>query len=189
MSKIDEYRIALKSMPDPEVYLLANSGLPGPRGNLELAQAAVDVLPDSILATYRLITPEQAPTNTPGEFLAFCGVFGLGKRISTGEKDLFDQLRVFASDPRWRLREAVAMALQSAGDVDMDGLLQVMEGWVTGNWLEKRAVAAALAEPRLLSDPQHVRRFFDLLDQLTQFVLTCVDRKEEAFQSFRKTMG
>jgi hypothetical protein len=40
MSRIDEYREALESAADREAYLLAHSGLPGPRGNLELAVAS-----------------------------------------------------------------------------------------------------------------------------------------------------
>ena len=39
MSRIDEYRDKLKTIPDWEPFLRAESGLPGARGNLELAQA------------------------------------------------------------------------------------------------------------------------------------------------------
>ncbi len=42
MSKAAEYREILRSLADWDPYLLAHSGLPGPRGNLELAEAAVD---------------------------------------------------------------------------------------------------------------------------------------------------
>ena len=40
ISKIEEYRVEMGELPDRDAYLLANSGLPGPMGNLELAQAA-----------------------------------------------------------------------------------------------------------------------------------------------------
>ncbi len=43
MSKRDAYRAILREMPDWDSYLLRESGLPGPRGNLELAQAVADV--------------------------------------------------------------------------------------------------------------------------------------------------
>jgi hypothetical protein len=42
-------------------------------------------------------------------------------------------LRTLAADPRWRIREGVAMALQRWGDADMDGLLAEMAVWATGN--------------------------------------------------------
>jgi hypothetical protein len=42
MSKRDDYRQTLHSLDDWEPYLLAESGLPGPRGNIELAQAVAD---------------------------------------------------------------------------------------------------------------------------------------------------
>ena len=41
MTKADIYRDTLETLPDWEAYLLAESGLPGPRGNLELAAAVV----------------------------------------------------------------------------------------------------------------------------------------------------
>ena len=39
MSKIDQYRAVLRTLVDWEPFLRAESGLPGPRGNLELAAA------------------------------------------------------------------------------------------------------------------------------------------------------
>lgn len=39
MNKADNYRQVLKALTDWEPYLLQKSGLPGPRGILELAQA------------------------------------------------------------------------------------------------------------------------------------------------------
>jgi len=40
MSKRDQYREKLRTLEDWDAYLMKESGLPGPRGNLELAQAA-----------------------------------------------------------------------------------------------------------------------------------------------------
>ncbi len=39
MAKIDEYRTQLRGLKDWKPFLLKASGLPGPRGNLELAHA------------------------------------------------------------------------------------------------------------------------------------------------------
>ena len=40
--KIDDYRKRLASLQNWEPFLLKNSGLPGPRGNIELGQAVAD---------------------------------------------------------------------------------------------------------------------------------------------------
>jgi hypothetical protein len=40
MSKIDDYRLVLRGHTDWDPYLLEHSGLPGPRGNIELGRAA-----------------------------------------------------------------------------------------------------------------------------------------------------
>ena len=83
----------------------------------------------------------QAPTNDPGEFLAFCGVLGLGRVIADGDRSYLPAVRAAASDSRWRLREAVAMGLQMWGEVDMPALIVEMTGWAKGNALEQRAAA------------------------------------------------
>jgi hypothetical protein len=76
-------------------------------------------------------------------------------------------LRSLASDPRWRIREAVAIALQRWGDADMPGLLAAMADWAAGNPWEQRAAAAALCEPRLLKDPEHAAATLRILDEIT----------------------
>ena len=43
MSRIDDYRKTLTSLDDWEPFLLRESGLPGPRGNLELAAAVSEL--------------------------------------------------------------------------------------------------------------------------------------------------
>ena len=139
MSKVDDYRETLGKLEDWDDYLRAESGLPGPRGNLELAHAAADLGDRERFEHFLSFDPQRAPVNTPDEFLAFCGVEGLGRLIAEGQTDLWLTLRDCASDPRWRIREAVAMALQRVGRADMEGLLDKMETWATGNWLEMRA--------------------------------------------------
>ncbi|MBI5231536.1 MAG: hypothetical protein HY876_05145, partial [Coriobacteriales bacterium] len=49
-------------------YLLANSGLPGPRGNLELAAAVADVGDEAFfLELLDENPPDAAPVNDPRE--------------------------------------------------------------------------------------------------------------------------
>ena len=113
MTKADQYREALKTCADWDTYLMQESGLPGPRGNLELAQAAADEATAAQIDHWLTFDPVRAPVNSPGEFLAFCGVVGVGRLIVEGQIDRWPALRRCASDPRWRTREGVAMALQA----------------------------------------------------------------------------
>jgi hypothetical protein len=167
MGKADVYREVLKTLEDWEPYLLRESGLPGPRGNLELAQVVADEGDRDMFERFLCNTPQVAPTNDPHEFLAFCGVVGLGRLLAEGDEKILDELRPYASDPRWRLREGVAMALQRLGKKDMTLLLTAMDEWSTGNWLEKRAAAAALAEPVLLHVERDVLKALQILDRIT----------------------
>jgi hypothetical protein len=85
MNKADSYRQVLKTLTDWEPYLLQESGLPGPRGNLELAQVVTDEGDRKLFEQFLTYTPEVAPVNSPQEFLAFCGVVGLGKLLDAME--------------------------------------------------------------------------------------------------------
>ena len=189
MSKIDEYRQELRLLDDWEPFLLEHSGLPGPRGNLELAQAAADVGSRDQFEAFLAYIAEIAPTNDPHEFLAFCGVVGLGRLVAEGDRRWLPVIRRHASDPRWRLREGVAMALQRWGRADMAALLDEMQAWSRGSFLEQRAVAAGLCEPDLLHDAAAVRQVLALLDGITASMAEAQDRKGEDFKALRKGMA
>jgi hypothetical protein len=132
---------------------------------------------------------DQAPVNSPAEFLHFCGALGLGKLVVQGQPQYLERLRVLASDPRWRTREAVAMALQRLGKANMGSLLDVAESWAQGNHFEQRAAIAALAEPVLLSEPSYAAPVLDVLDSATMAILQSKDRKEAGFQALRKGLA
>ena len=189
MKKQDEYRKTLRNLEDWDTYLLQASGLPGPRGNIELARAVAEEGDVARFARYLAFDAEQAPTNSPYEFLAFCGVLGQGKLLVEGHKQTLETLRRCASDPRWRIREAVAMALQRWGLVDMDALLDEMKGWGQGTLLERRAAAAAVCEPGLLGEAAHVEQVLDLLDGITASVLGEEDRRSDECKALRKGLG
>jgi hypothetical protein len=189
MSKISDYRQKLHQIDSWQPYLLAESGLPGPRGNIELAQAVADEGNKELFFEYLGFDADMAPVNTPQEFLAFCGVVGLGRLLAEGDYALLPVLRGWASDPRWRIREGVAMALQRLGDVDMDRLIQEMRSWASGNLLEQRAAAAALCEPRLLHDAEQVRDVLEILDRITAGILQLDDRKKPDFQALKKGLA
>jgi hypothetical protein len=185
----DEYRKELHKLANWDDYLRSNSGLPGPRGNLELAQVVVDEGNKDLFERYVLFTPEIAPENTQDVFLSFCGVMGLGRLVAEGKMENIARLRKLASDPRWRIREGVAMALQRVGDKDIDLLLNEMEKWSKGKELEQRAAAAAICEPRLLQDKNHSKQALRILDGITRSISKNKNRKSEGFIALRKGMG
>ncbi len=188
MNKSETYRQTLAGLLDWEPYLLQESGLPGPRGNLELAQVVADEGNRAQFEHFLACTPQVAPTNDPHEFLAFCGVVGLGRLLAEGDEKILDQLRPFASDPRWRLREGVAMALQRLGKADMRRLLEAMQRWSTGSWLEKRAAAAAMAEPVLLHNESDALEVLQILDQITASMQNSAEVKNEGFKILQQGM-
>ena len=189
MNKVDLYREQLKHTKDWIAFLRQASGLPGPRGNLELAQAVAFEGSDSLFEELLAYTPERAPANTPEEFLALCGALGLGRLLVEGHLERLESLRNLASDPRWRLREAVAMALQRWGDADLPGLMAEMERWAEGSFYERRAATAALCEPRLLTKKSHVKKVLAILDRVTAELTQVEERRSEAFQALRRGLG
>lgn len=147
MGKVEEYTQELMALrrSDWPAYLSEHSGLPGPRGNIELGQALADVgdlaLFDDLIAT-------------EDEYLTFCGVLGLGAVLADGDRTVLPRLRAYATDARWRVREGVAMALQRLGDADLPQLLDVVRAWVNDpDPLVQRAALAGICEPRLLVSP------------------------------------
>ena len=189
MSKVDRYRVELRTLADWKPFLLAESGLPGPRGNLELADAVAEEGNEALFRAYSAIGADQAPANTPGEFLAVCGMVGLGRLLAEGQRELLPLLRAGASDRRWRIREAVAIALQRLGKQDMAALLDVAEAWSGGNLLERRAAAAAVCEPVLLSQAAQVRRVLAILDTITASLAAVSDRRSDDFKTLRKGLA
>jgi hypothetical protein len=191
VTKVDGYVRALAELDDPEPYLLEHSGLPGPRGNLELARAAADVRSAAELRRWAALDSDAAPTGGAQEFLAFCGVLGLGRLLVEGDARMLVELRRLANDERWRVREAVAMALQRWGSDDFDALAAAMAEWARGSWLERRAAAAALCEPVLLTDSGRVKAVLAVLEEATRGVSAAdpAERSSEQFKALRKGLG
>src|SRR2546425_915697 len=121
MGRIEEYRAELARLPEWEAYLKKNSGLPGARANLELVEAVGEEADPERL--WRLSASSD-------EFLALCGTAGLGHLAVSDPVPVMSWLRELAADPRWRVREGVAIALQPLGRHSMPRLLAVMEKWL-----------------------------------------------------------
>lgn len=184
-------------------YLMAHSNLPGPRGNLELAEAferrveqAAALAPEPL---WRLCLelaatgPDWAPVNDPGEFVAFCGVRGVGAvavAVPDHYADAMSHLRAAARDPRWRVREAVAMALQDLIASRGAQVLHDLEAWVEGeDWLAMRAVAAGIAEPRLLKDAALGRGALALHKMILTLLMGGGANKSDALRALRQCLG
>jgi hypothetical protein len=189
MKKRDAYRERLKKLANWDSLIVTESGLPGPRGNIELAQAVADEGSAQLFELYASFGPNEAPENSPHVMLVLSGLIGFGRLVAEGKRKYLKQLRVAASDPRWRVREAVAMALQRVGEKNMELLLEEMEKWSKGNLLEQRAAAAALCEPALLDEPKHVKRVLTILDGITSRFLRIQDRKSNEFKALRQGLA
>src|SRR5216684_1509465 len=95
--RVQHYRAELKKRRGEwEPYLKANSGLPGPRANLELVEAVGEEADADLL--WRLSASND-------EFLALCGTAGLGRLAATDSKAVLVRLKELGSDQRWRVRE------------------------------------------------------------------------------------
>lgn len=189
MKKSDMYREKLMSLAEWDAYLLEESCLPGPRANIELAQAAAEAGDLTRFRRYLEYGSETAPYGSALEFLPFCGVIGLGKVLAEGDLQILWELKLHSSDPRWRIREGVAMALQRFGYTDMDCLLSEMVKWSHGNYYERRAAIAALCEPGLLREPGIAAQVLGLLDRVTSEIHFDSKSRSDDFSAFRKALG
>jgi len=178
--RAEEYRARLKEGSNLDAYLRANSGLPGPRANLELVAAVGDVVDAATL--WRL-------SGSDDEFLALCGTAGLGRLEASDSGRVLERLRELASDPRWRVREGVALALQRMGRADMPGLITKLEPWAAGSAFVQRAAVAGLCEPPLLKSSADVRRVLKVLDRVTRSIATTANRNDEGCKALRKALG
>ena len=180
MGRVEQYRAELRRLSDWEPYLKKNSGLPGARANLELVAAVGEEADAERL--WRLSASSD-------EFLALCGTAGLGHLAVSDPVPVMSWLRELAADPRWRVREGVAIALQHLGRHSMPRLLAEMEKWSTDGPYQQRAAAAGLCEPSLLKEPEHVVRVLKILDRLTRSLAATTARKSEEFRVLRQTLA
>ena len=186
MAKRDDYRAQLERAKDVPRFLRMHSGLPGPRANLELLEAAADV---GDLRAFRVWIAAGSGEDPTDEYLVMCGVVGLGRLVADGQRQFLKELRDFACDSRWRVREAVAIGLQRVGDADMNALFSAVAPWAKGEPYVQRAAAAAVCEPRLLKVPGAARRAIDLLDAITKSFARTADRRSDEFRVLRQALA
>jgi hypothetical protein len=186
MTKRNDYVGELRETSEEIGFLRRHSNLPGPRGNLELVQAAADVGREADFREWIAAGSGGDPTD---EFLVVCGVVGLGRLVAEGRGDLVEELRGHASDLRWRVREGVAMALQRVGDANVDRLFDIVEPWVDDRPYVQRAAVAAVAEPRLLKSAGAAARAVEIVDRVTANLVAMEERRSDEFKTLRQALG
>jgi hypothetical protein len=183
VSTVADHRAALAGLDDWMPYLSRHSGLPGPRGNLELVAACGEEATAS---------RAEALIATDDEFATVCGLVALGRHLGAGRTRYQDVLHGHASDSRWRVREGVAMALQRAGDDDPGRMFAIAERWAgDADPLVRRAAVAAVCEPRLLRTPAFARRALALLDRVTSDLAASPPdgRRAPGVRTLRQALG
>ena len=181
---------------DLAAYLGAPSNLPGPRGNLELADKFAAVAPRATILAF---------ADDHDEYLRFCGTQGLGRLVveaeggarasggaGGGTAELLERLVDRAADPLWRVREASARALQIVGDGDPDLLYPIVADWVAHpDPYVRRAAVAAICEPRLLKAPRGFHAGLDVCEAGTASLvaLSPTERAQPGPRNLRQGLG
>jgi hypothetical protein len=189
MSKINEYREILLKLKDWDDFLVTHSELPSPRANLELLHAAAEIGDEKRFIRYIEPGTIAAAVNEPEIFPLLVGLAGLGKLISEGNTAWFTTLAKYAGDERWRVREAVAMALQTVGDSNMELLLERMHEWKSREFYIQRAAVAGLCEPRLLRNKSHAAEVLSILKAITRNIEISKQSHDDSFKALRQALG
>lgn len=208
-SLLDE-ALAIGQNAPLENYLAGRSNLPGPRANLILIEVfamlvgelvtppgpafPVERLED-LLDGWAALDLGSAPVNHPREILPACAVRSYGQ-VAVVRPDWWDdeitKLRRAASNPRWRTREMVALALQKMLAADWPLTFAALEGWLSAEApLVIRAVVAAVAEPPLLKNPAHAQAALRLQIKAVDWYekRPVARRKDEEMRTLRQALG
>ncbi len=184
-------------------YLRVNSNLPSRRANLELAKAFILIVEERFeshgqtlwdFINYLInITPEQAPTGNPNEFLAFCGTWALGS-IGVLSDALYSEsllcLKRQANDSRWRIREAVAKGIQKILKNKPSDFVKELESWIVKDqYLIMRAVVTGLADPEVLKNSHLAKNALNFHKNVLNMVKNSKNRKTNEFKILRKGLG
>lgn len=95
--------------------------------------------------------------NDPSEMLPFCAALAAGTQYSYADEGRKAQIREILlaamNDERWRMREGAAMGYQRMAEKDFAAAREIFDSVCpASNFLEKRAIIAALAHPPILKD-------------------------------------
>lgn len=149
-----------KAKDDLYRRLELGSGLPGPRPNMMLALdfaqacAGLGAPGESIAYTLANDPPDERRGASAREFLAMCGVLAVAAGAQHAKDDsartkalaLLDER---ADDVRFRVRDAIPLALSMLGTKMKADLAPLLESWMD-RYFHAAAVLRALAEPAWL---------------------------------------
>jgi hypothetical protein len=191
-----------------EGYLMERSGLPGARMNLPLVAAFADAMGDivtqpdlplergeALVDGWAALSLADAPVNHPREILPSAAVQAYGQvAVSRPEwwEDEIAKLQRAANDPRWRVRESVAIALQRMLVANWSPTCERLVHWAQNETpLIARAAVAAVAEPPLLKDKAHAE---DALSVQAEGVNSFMNipperRRDEDVRALRQALG
>ncbi len=169
--------------------LFKNSGLPGPRGNLSLLYSFSKSATEAEV-TECLSFNNDSLNNSPEEFVMMCGIVGFCVLHRSGIKSVLNFIKKFASHKSWRVREAVAIGIQEIADhKNLNEIIGHLEEWAEGNDLEKRAVIAALCEPKLLKEKSIIVKLLKILAHITLGFENIEAKPSDNQNTLRKTLG
>lgn len=192
MNKRESYEKKLVNLSPRqwETFLKKHSNLPGPRANLELAEAFSRIGTLMDFKKYIQLDYKEAPENTPDEFLTFCGVLGLGEYLAKyHDAGLLQKLKERANDPRSRIRKSVRLALQAIGHKDIGRLIHYLKLWAKGSCLEQHVAITALCDEDLLNDPEVCLEVFELLDWITASMVEEDMDKVEGYKELKRALS
>jgi hypothetical protein len=209
--KLSELRSHLQRALDGEEadgldeFLVANSFLPGPTENLELAQTLAGEMVrhvDSkgvrlwgLVTAWADVDAGQARAARPREFLPFCGALcigALGAASDTWWLSAVDRLRDLATDPRARVRKGVMLGVRRLLRADFLATAEELVAWIEGGRLfTMQVVAQAISDPRLLVDEMNAVAALALHRALinTYILLPLTYRGHPDCRPLRKTLA
>ncbi|MEP7765495.1 HEAT repeat domain-containing protein [Sanguibacter sp. 25GB23B1] len=183
MTAVETWGAELQPLAPSEwpAYLTAHSGLPGPRANLQLLEAAATVADEAQIA---------ALLEDGEEFPAMCAGAALGRLSADPASEA--RARTLAADDRWRVREGVAIGLQQLGDAAPAALTSVVTRWAGDpDPLVQRAAAAAICEPRLLRTPEAAAVAVEVCRRSTAHLVALPSerRRDSGVRTLRQALG
>jgi hypothetical protein len=184
MTKVDEYRAALRDCDDWDAFLATNAVLPGPRANLNCwlpsSRRAKAALALGIASSMTARPIRRSSTRRLRRRRA-------GTVVAAGDRTPLAELRRWANDSRW----ACARPSRSAAALGRRDVSPCWRSWTAaaGSLLQRRAVVAAVAEPRLLREPRIAALALTLLDRITAASISTIRIVAAREQALRKALA
>jgi hypothetical protein len=167
--------------------LKENSGLPGPRGNLELLHAFIRSCEPAIVKEC-LAELGDDTANSPEEFVSMCGVVGHALLWWKDEKELVRHLRKYSTHKSWRIRESVAIAIQEIPFADLGSRSDLTGRMETDDPFVHRAIVAGLCEPKNLRKQMGIEKVVEQLSRSTA-LLNHGKKLGAGEESLKKALG